>query len=117
MQTGSMMRRAEEEQRSAPRRAVLLRCRVQEGGEEPVQRFTRIADLSVTGARILTASPPDVGEILTLSFQLSERGPRIDAEARVIWRSEGYRGRGGVIGVAFIALQNAAALERFVEGI
>jgi hypothetical protein len=112
MSTGSTMLRAALEQRSSPRRTVLLRCRIDGSSTDGVERHTRIADLATGGARIFTASPPALGEILTVSFRLTDAGPQIDTQARVVWRSEGFRGRGGVIGVEFVTVSDPDALAR-----
>jgi hypothetical protein len=114
MSTGLDMPRAAPEHRIGRRCAVLLRCRLTDDSHEPVERFTRMSDLGAGGARILTAAPPAVGQTLTLRFRLDAQGIEIVARARVVWRSEGFRGRGGVIGVAFMAVSDPAALARFL---
>lgn len=115
MGTGLTMPRAAQEQREGKRRAVLIRCRLQ-GSHDAVERFTRIADLGPGGARIFTATPPGVGELLAITFRLSSAGATVVTEARVVWRSEGYHGRGGVIGVEFVTVSDPDAVQRFLEG-
>jgi hypothetical protein len=39
----------------------------------------------------------------------------VRATARVIWRTEGFRGRGGVIGVQFEEVDGAAEIASFIE--
>ncbi len=103
-------RRDRAEQRRSPRRAASVRCLLADGH---VDRYTTISDLSATGARVETAGPPAVGAAISVSFELQRP---VEAQGRVVWRSEGYRGRGGVIGVAFEHVSSPDALAAFVAG-
>ena len=100
------------EQRASRRRELPARCWVDDGS---VERYASLADISVNGARVLTASPPQVGRTVALRFRLQPRGAEVRAEARVVWRSEGFGGRGGVMGVQFSALSRADEVAAYVE--
>jgi hypothetical protein len=45
---------------------------------------------------------------------LRARGAEVRAEARVVWRSEGFRGRGGVMGVQFVSISGADEIAAYV---
>jgi hypothetical protein len=105
----SRVRRAE--QRANRRRNVPVRCWVSDGD---VDRFASLADISLDGARLFTAAPPVVGRRVSLRFSLRPRGAEVRAEARVVWRSEGFRGRGGVVGVQFASISAADEIAAYV---
>ena len=100
------------EQRANPRRDVSIRCRVLACD---IERFTRIVDLSCGGARVVTATPPGVGTRLGLRFALRPGGAEVEATAIVIWRVDGFRGRGGLMGVEFQAVSNPSEIADFVR--
>lgn len=100
------------EQRAHLRRAAPLRCWLAGSG---VERFTRLSDLSLDGARILTAAPPTVGEQVRVRFKLPPTGREVSAAGRVVWASEGFRGRAGVLGVEFAEVAGAGDIVAFVE--
>ena len=50
----------------------------------------------------MTALPPRVGRDVSIRFRLTETGPVIETEAQVVWRSNGFRGRGGLMGVLLL---------------
>ncbi len=100
----------------------MLRCWVIDTN---VERFVALADVSQRGARVLTATPPGVGERVELRFELPTElptGPRapvagadtVIAQGRVVWRAEGFRGRGGVMGLAFESVSRDDALADFI---
>lgn len=93
------------------RRATGVSCCVR---ETHVERWARLADLSESGARVFTEVPPPVGTSLNVSFQLSEEGPKIEGMARVVWCSQGYGGRGGVMGIEFTKLSSVEVISQFV---
>ncbi len=95
-----------------PRRPSSVRCRVSDG---EVERFTRLANISFGGARVITASPPNAGTEVAIRFKLRHDGPAIESRARVVWRVEGFRGRGGMMGVAFESLSDEAEVARYVK--
>jgi hypothetical protein len=99
------------EQRAAPRRGSPVRCWA---GDGTIERFASLADISRDGARLYTALPPAPGEIIDLRFRLAAAGAEVHAQARVVWRAEGPRGRGGVIGVSFIAVEGIEEIARYV---
>ncbi len=88
-----------------------MRCWVSDG---TVKRYASLSDLSLDGARILTAAPPMIGVSLGLRFKLRDSGEEVRAKARVIWRSEGFRGRGGVIGVQFTNVTGADEIAAYI---
>lgn len=100
------------EKRGAERRSANIRTWVQ---DPFVRRLTRIVDISLSGARILTAHPPKVGTRLSLLFQLSPDGAKIEARAVVIWRSDGFAGRGGVMGIQFSWVSHPQEISNFVQ--
>lgn len=89
----------------------MLRCWVI---DKHVERFVSLADLSTQGARVLTATPPSVGERVELRFDLPSSVETLIAKGRVVWRAEGFRGRGGVMGLAFDSVSAASDLESFI---
>jgi hypothetical protein len=101
-----------EEQRAAVRRPAPLRCWIIDAKAE---RFVQLADLSLSGARVLAAAPPEVGERVVLRFQLPTSSLPIVCRAHVVWRAEGFRGRGGVMGLAFESVSEVAALAAFID--
>ncbi len=101
------------EQRVNRRRVVPVRCWVSDGF---VLRYASLADISLDGARILTTAPPSVGDVLTLRFRLRSSGQEVCASGRVVWRSEGFRGRGGVMGVHFTELSGADDIAAYIDG-
>ena len=101
-----------QEQRHHVRRSTPLRCWLVDGKAE---RFVSLADLSLSGARVLAAAPPEVGERVVLRFNLPTSPVPVVANARVVWRAEGFRGRGGVLGLAFDSVSEVAALSAFID--
>ena len=101
-----------QEQRHHERRATPLRCWIIDSRAE---RFVSLADLSLSGARVLAAAPPEVGERVVLRFTLPTSPVPVVATAKVVWRAEGFRGRGGVMGLAFESVSEVAALTAFIE--
>lgn len=100
------------EQRYHERRATPLRCWIVDAKAE---RFVSLVDLSLSGARVLAAAPSEVGERVVVRFTLPTSPVPVVATARVIWRAEGFRGRGGVMGLAFESVSEVAALTAFIE--
>jgi hypothetical protein len=100
------------EQRAHRRCKGACRCWLSDG---TVDRFASIADVSLDGARVFTAGPPPVGAAVGLRFRLRDTGVQVRATARVIWRTEGFRGRGGVIGVQFEEVDGADEIASFIE--
>jgi hypothetical protein len=100
------------EERRCRRRSAPLRCWLSDG---LVERYASLADISTDGARIGTVSPPALGSTVMLRFCLRTGGEEIHAVARVVWRAEGFRGRGGVVGVHFTNIVGAEAIAAFVE--
>src|SRR5688572_2364473 len=101
-----------EEQRKSQRKSTVARCWLADGA---VDRYTLLSDLSVSGARVATAGPPPVGCSIALTFRLPESDAEVRASGRVVWRSEGFGGRGGVIGVEFGEVSETRAIAAFVE--
>ena len=99
------------QRRAHPRRPAAARCVVSDG---IVERHTRLADLSSAGARIATAIPPEVGAQIQLVL-LPGLGDPIVLNAIVVWRSEGFRGRGGVMGVRFVGNSDGIRLRTYLE--
>lgn len=99
------------EQRVCPRRVSSAPCWVKSGD---VERYAKLADVSASGARVVTAAPPKVGETLSLAFSVAEFASPVAAEGRVVWRSAGFGGRGGIMGVAFSRVSSPALLRAFV---
>lgn len=99
-----------EDLRRGPRTAVNARIWLSDGR---VQRFTRMVNVSVGGARVVTACPPPVGAVMSLSFQLSPDLPPISGQGVVVWRVEGHRGRGGVVGLEFLHVDNPELISQF----
>lgn len=95
------------------RRPAPLRCWVIDAKAE---RFVQLVDVSLSGARVLAAAPPEVGDRVVLRFQLPTSSPLVVASGRVVWRAEGFRGRGGVMGLAFESVNEVAALGAFIDG-
>lgn len=93
-----MSRERRVELRASERRPTQLRCWV---GDQVVDRFVSACELSAAGARLVTATPPRVGERITVRFDVPGSAPPAPLRARVVWRTEGFRGRGGVMGIAF----------------
>ena len=109
-----------EEQRANVRRKTLsaghdgrtpLRCWLIDATAE---RFVALADLSLDGARVLTLAPPGVGERVVLRLDLP--GDPLVVNAHVVWRAEGFRGRGGVMGLAFDSVSETPVLKQVVDG-
>ena len=73
-----------------------------------------LADISLDGARLFTAAPPVIGRRVSMRFLLRAQGIEVRAEARVVWRSEGFRGRGGVMGVQFLSISGADEIAAYV---
>ena len=109
---GTDIRARRVEQRTSRRRSVPLRCWLSDG---VVERYASLADVSLDGARVVTVSPPAVGATVSLRFRLQANGAEVRAIARVVWRAEGFRGRGGVVGVHFANVVGAEAIAAFVE--
>ncbi|MBI3179753.1 MAG: PilZ domain-containing protein [Deltaproteobacteria bacterium] len=101
------------EQRVSRRRVVPVRCWVADG---LVARYASLADISLDGARVLTTAPPSVGQLLSLRFRLRASGEEVRASGRVVWRSEGFRGRGGVMGVHFTEIAGAEEIAAYING-
>ncbi len=78
------------------------------------ERFVSLADLSLDGARVLTLAPPGVGEKVELRLKLP--GDPLVVTAHVVWRAEGFRGRGGVLGLAFDSVSENPVLQQVVDG-
>ena len=107
----SESRQRRSEQRVNRRRNVPVRCWVSDG---EVDRYASLADISLDGARLLTAAPPSVGRRVSMRFSLRSKGAEVRAEARVVWRSEGLCGRGGVMGVQFVSISGADEIAAYV---
>lgn len=89
---------------------LAVRCRL---GDGAVDRYAQLADLSEGGARVVTAGPPAPGTRLSLTFKLDDNEV-IEAFARVVWRSEGFHGRGGLMGVQFESVSAPGVLAAFL---
>ncbi len=100
------------EQRQFHRRNVLLRCWLSDG---KVDRYASLVDISADGARVLTVAPPPTTAMVTLRLRLPPGDEEISAVARVVWRSEGFRGRGGVLGMQFAQIAGLTELTAFVK--
>jgi hypothetical protein len=85
------------EKRRFMRSSVWLRCWVR---DESVRRYACIEELSAGGARIVTAMPPQKGVTVEIQFPVPN-GQSVWVAAQVIWRTAGFQGRGGVMGVRF----------------
>ena len=113
------MSRAQEQRASVRRQTAFagpdgltpLRCWLIDATAE---RFASLADLSRDGARVLTSMPPSVGEKVELRVDMLQR-PFV-MTGRVVWRSEGFHGRGGVMGLAFDSVCTAPVLEHVSDG-
>jgi hypothetical protein len=79
------------------------------------ERYVSLADLSLDGARVLTLAPPGVGEKVVLRLD-NVPGEPLVVTARVVWRAEGFRGRGGVMGLAFDSVSESPVLKQVVDG-
>lgn len=99
------------EQRGSVRKQAKLRCWVI---DKNVERYVSLADLSASGARVMTATPPSVGERVELRFDLPSALEPLVAQGRVVWRAEGFRGRGGVMGLAFDSVSGSQELDSFI---
>ena len=108
-----------QEQRASVRRQTLfaghdgrtpLRCWLIDATAE---RYVSLADLSRDGARVLTSTPPSVGEHVELRVSLP--GEPLVVTGHVVWRAEGFRGRGGVMGLAFDSISATSALEQVID--
>lgn len=99
------------EQRAHPRLEVPLRCWLDDGD---VPRFASMRDVSMQGARVQTACPPEAGSFVIVRFKLGESSPEVEARARVVWSSAGFRGRAGVLGLSFHDLAGEDELRAFV---
>lgn len=64
---------------------------------------------------MVTAAPPAVGVNVDIKFSLTDGVEEVRAKARVIWRSEGYRGRGGVMGIKFTDISGAEQIEAYMD--
>jgi hypothetical protein len=84
-------------------------------GDGAVERHTVLSDLSATGARIATAGPPAVGRSIRLVFDLAAQRD-VEAHGRVVWRTQGFGGRGGLVGVVFERVSAPEAIAAFVRG-
>jgi len=100
------------EMRSSPRRSAQVRVRI---SEPDMVRYTLLADIGMGGARLVTAAPPAIGQKLGLRFRLRAEGPDVSAEAVVVWRSEGLRGRGGLVGVEFASVSDLGEIIAFLR--
>lgn len=78
-----------------------------------IERFARLADVSEDGVRVLTAAPPAVGERVSLRFKLPPVGDEVEAEARVMWRSEDVESRAGSMGLRFDRLLGREAIQAY----
>ena len=61
------------------------------------------------------AAPPDVGDEVAVRFRPRANDAEVQAVGTVVWRSAGFRGRGGVIGVQFARVEDVPALLAYVE--
>ena len=109
--TSHSFRTRRDEQRRSPRKSATVRSWLADG---LVERYTVMCDLSAGGARVATAGPPAVGREVAISFRLSDLGDEVRASGRVVWRTEGYMGRGGVIGVEFAKVLPPDAIAAYV---
>lgn len=107
-----LMSRAQE-QRASVRKQTPMRCWLIDATAE---RYVSLADLSLQGARVLTATPPGVGERVVLRLSLPVSNEPLIVTGRVVWRAEGFRGRGGVMGLAFDTVSESRVLRRYVNG-
>jgi hypothetical protein len=107
------LRERQTELRASYRRPTQLRCWASWG---LVERFVMMADLSAEGARIQTAKPPNIGETVTVRLLLpvGDDPQDIILRGRVVWRSEGYRDRGGLMGLAFERMGTAPEIAAYV---
>lgn len=103
---------ARPEKRTTARRHGVLRCRV---ADASLVRFARLTELSYAGARVLTALPPRVGAEVTVRFRIGRQTSPIEASGVVVWRSDGFLGRGGVMGVRFVDISDERALTRYLN--
>lgn len=85
------------EKRRFSRSSVWLRCWVR---DDAVRRYACIEELSAGGARIVTAMPPAKGVTVEILFPVRDGEP-VWIPAQIIWRTAGFQGRGGVMGVRF----------------
>ena len=99
------------EQRAHPRCGVNVRCWISDGR---VQRYATLVDISMGGARVATAAPPPVGGLVTMKFSLSDDSAPIEADARIVWRAQGFRGRGGVMGLHFTGVADLSGIQAYL---
>ncbi|MEZ4271667.1 MAG: PilZ domain-containing protein [Myxococcota bacterium] len=98
--------------RSGPRRTTSARCRINDGD---IERFTRLMDVGAGGIRVRTAKPPDIGAEVGVRFSLRDDGQEVQATGRVVWRGEGFHGRGGVMGVVFTTVENVGEITHYLD--
>jgi PilZ domain len=75
-----------------------------------------LVDLSLTGAQVIYARSPDVGQIVTLAL-LSDEAPCL-CEGRLMWARREQTAKGRPYrypaGIAFTSIDDAAAVEAFI---
>jgi c-di-GMP-binding flagellar brake protein YcgR len=99
-----------EDRRAAERRAavrvpieVLAWCRAESGG--PRFRAATI-DIAADGARILTPTACEIGDRITIEFDVDEPAYRVDALAEIMWKQRARDGR-SIYGMRFETLDRA----------
>ncbi len=116
--------------RSSSRINLRARCWIDDG---QVERYSRLVDLGNGGVRISTTRPQPVGTVVRIRFDLatrfipemgiqnetgmkSERNFKtVYASGRIIWRTEGFFGRGGLAGIEFIDVQGSSVISSFLR--
>lgn len=100
------------ENRASKRRPTAAGCRIFDGR---ILRYTHLVDIGLGGVRVLTAGPPEVGTTVELRFELLPVTGAIEATGRVVWRTAGFGGRGGVMAIEFSHVAGASRISHFVE--
>jgi hypothetical protein len=76
-----------------------------------------LVDLSLTGAQVIYARPPEVGRVVTLAL-LSDEAPCF-CEGRLMWARREQTAKGRPYrypaGIAFTAVQDDAAIQAFIK--
>ena len=100
------------EQRHSRRRRAFIRCWV---NDALARRYVRLIDVGLEGARVELALPPPVGDEVEIRFAFRPGGVVVRARGEVVWRTMGFRGRGGVMGVRFVEIDGGEVVADFLE--
>jgi len=82
--------------------------------DDIASRYVRLLDVCIGGARVEMVMPPEVGGQVQMRFQLRAEESPICATGTVVWRTAGFRGRGGVMGVHFMQVDGVSTIRSYV---